>query len=113
MKNTLGLKDHAILQCDRYKLFNLKKLLMITKISCALLFISCFQLKAETFSQTISLNARSVKLKKAFKHIEQVSNYVVLYNQNDLENTKPVKIAASNVPLTTFLDMLLKDQPFE
>ncbi|MGJ1285782.1 TonB-dependent receptor [Sphingobacterium spiritivorum] len=113
MKNTLGLKDHAILQCDRYKLFNLKKLLMITKISCALLFISCFQLKAETFSQTISLNARSVKLKKAFKHIEQVSNYVVLYNQNDLKNTKPVKIAASNVPLTTFLDMLLKDQPFE
>lgn len=64
MKNTLGLKDHAILQCDRYKLFNLKKLLMITKISCALLFISCFQLKAETFSQTISLNARSVKLKR-------------------------------------------------
>lgn len=76
-----------------------------------LLLIGSFHLQAETFSQTFSLHTKSITLEKVFKLIEDETNYVVLYNYEELNSIKPMGVNAQNAQLNQFLDIVLKDLP--
>lgn len=87
-----------------------RKLLFFCKV-IPLLLLGSFPLHAETFSQTLSLNSKSIKLERVFKLIEEKTNYVVLYNYKELKGLEPVHVYVQNAPLNQFLDVVLKDLP--
>ena len=90
----------------------LRKALMVIKVSYVLLLISCLQLQARTYSQTITMNTKHTSLEQIFQAVEQQTGYVILYNYNELKRAKPVTISASNQEITKFLDRLFANQPF-
>ncbi|GGG74508.1 SusC/RagA family TonB-linked outer membrane protein [Parapedobacter pyrenivorans] len=85
---------------------------MVIKVSYVLLLITCMQLHARSYSQTITLNSKRTPLEKIFQSIEQQSGYVVLYNYEELKRAKPVSISVDNMEMTKLLDKLFAAQPF-
>lgn len=68
---------------------------------------------AKTLSQTISLDVKNVRLKEVFSAIEKQTGLLVFYNANLLETSKPVTIAAKNMPLVDFMDAVLENQQLD
>src|SRR5690606_35837733 len=90
----------------------LRQAIMVIKVCYVLLCITCLQLQARTYSQTITLNTKQTSLEQIFQAVEQQTGYVVLYNYRELQRAKPVTIAAKNQEIATFLDHLFANQPF-
>lgn len=75
------------------------------------IFACSVTVSANSFSQNISYSGKGISLKQVFREVEKQTGYVFFYNQKLLDNTKPVNIAAQNMPLSEFLQTILKDQP--
>lgn len=90
-----------------------QKTYRVMKLTAALLFAFSLHVCAVGVSQTVSFKGRNVSLQKVFSSIKQQVGYVVFYNYDLLENAKPVSIDVKDLPLTEFLERLLKNQPFD
>ncbi|MVZ67063.1 SusC/RagA family TonB-linked outer membrane protein [Sphingobacterium sp. DK4209] len=86
-------------------------ILMSIKACYIFALLCCFQLRAETFSQTLSYKANSVRLENLFNYIEKRSDFLVLYDNNVVKRTKPLNLDAKNLSLKSFLELILEDQP--
>lgn len=86
------------------------KMLRIMRLTTFLLLAFCLHVTAKTSSQTISFSGQNVSLKKVFSIIEKQTGYWVFCNRMLLTKTKPVSLSVSNMPLTEFLDMAMRDQ---
>ncbi len=64
-------------------------------------------------SQTITYSGTDVKLETIFIVIKQQTGYSVLSNAGLIKLAKPITIKAKKIPLETFLQQVLKDQPLE
>ncbi|MCW3092574.1 MAG: TonB-dependent receptor [Ferruginibacter sp.] len=81
------------------------KMLLLMKITIALLFISTLQVSAKTFSQDrITISLQSAELKTALKLIEKKSIFRFLYNDEVVSSNQKVSINAVNTPVTEVLD---------
>lgn len=85
----------------------LKKSLLIMKLTIILIFLSCMQLSAETYSQSISLNLKSVELKKALSTIEKHTPYRFLYSERNITGADKVSINVTNAGLPQVMNQLL------
>ncbi|WEK33682.1 MAG: SusC/RagA family TonB-linked outer membrane protein [Candidatus Pseudobacter hemicellulosilyticus] len=83
----------------------------IMKLTSFLLLTFCLHVSATSSSQTITYTGRNIPLKAIFKEIKKQSGYVVLYNQQLLNNTHPVSVSVDAMPLADFLQVLFNDQP--
>jgi TonB-dependent SusC/RagA subfamily outer membrane receptor len=81
------------------------------RLTFLLMTITFLSVHASTFSQSVTLSGKDLSLKKIFSAIEQQTGYVVFYNSELLKSTKPVTVAAEEMPLNTFLETTFKDQP--
>lgn len=62
-------------------------------------------------AQTITLSASKMPLQGIITAIERQTGYSVLINVKDMEQFEPASFSVRDMPLTAFLDFLLKDQP--
>lgn len=83
------------------------KLFLIMKLTIVLLTVACMHVSANTLSQNISLDLRSVELKKALVTIEKKSPYRFLYSDAALPEDKKITISANNASLKEILDQIL------
>src|SRR5262245_52797360 len=83
------------------------KLIVIILTACIL--TASFAGLAQT---TVSFSGKNVELKKVFVAIKQQTGYGVFWNTDMQKIARPVSLDARNMPLAAFLDLLLKDQPF-
>lgn len=83
----------------------------IMKLSLIMLFITILHVSAEVYSQNsrLSLKERQVKLRDAFKQIEIQTDFLFLYNADDISDDLKVDIRAKDQPIEEVLDELLKD----
>lgn len=84
----------------------MKKLFVIMKLTIVLLTLACLHVSANSWSQNISLDLRSVELKKALISIEKKSPYRFLYSDAALPEGKKITLTA-NAPIKDVLDMVL------
>lgn len=85
----------------------LKKSLLIMKLTIILIFVSCMQLSAETYSQSITLNLKSVELRKALATIEKHTPYRFLYSERNIGDRNKVTIEVSNAGISQVMHELL------
>ena len=94
-----------------------KKILNIMKISAIILIIGMLHASAEVYSQNgneVSVNLINVTLPEAIKHIESKTDYLFIFNPNDIGRSNVrVSIAADNQSIEKILDALLKGTGLE
>ncbi len=85
--------------------------LIVMKLTVIFLLAGLLNARAEGYSQTISFSGRNVAITNVFKAIEKQTGYTVFANKDLLKGTKPVTVAAEEMPLKDFLDVALRNQP--
>jgi len=83
------------------------------KITAFLVFLFTLHLSAATIAQTVTLSEHKVPLEKVLNDIRQQSGYVFFYNQDWMQQSKPVDLDVKNLPLDQALKAAFKDQPFD
>lgn len=86
---------------------------LVMKLTVLLLTAAFLNVSAHSFSQNVSYSGSNVLLGKVFKDVEKQTGLVFFFERGLLEKARPVSITATQMPLTSFLDQLLKDQPFK
>ena len=84
------------------------KFLGIMKLVIILIVISCFQASGHGYPQTVTLNLKSVELKKALTIIEKKSNYRFLYSERKFPDNRKINIDVTNAVISQVLDQLLQ-----
>lgn len=63
-------------------------------------------------TQSVTYTGKKVPLKNIFDAVKSQTGYAVISMNSSLDNSKPVTITATNLPLNDFLALALKGQPF-
>ncbi len=97
--------QHALLQVDLFK-----KTVRIMRLLIPCLFIACLHVSASGYSQdNITLNLKSVDLRKAFIAIEKKTDYRFLFNENLVAHKPKIDIQVTEKPVMEVLDQLLQN----
>lgn len=77
------------------------------KTIIALILVGTMQMNATTLSQTITLNVRDATIKQVFDEVHKQTKFGVIYNDQYVDASKKVTIAANHMPLDRFLQKVL------
>src|ERR1700749_3773084 len=89
----------------------LTKLLLIMRISAILILGLSLHVSANGFSQSITISAKKITIEKAFRLIEQQTDYSFLWNESVLDKSRIVSIDVRDASLPTVLDICLRGMP--
>mgnify|MGYP001729789847 FL=1 len=89
----------------------LKKVVNIMKLTFILLFISFMQVSATLYSQNdrVSIQVKGGLIEDVFRLIERQSNYVFVYNHEQVSRVKKLSLDFKNKSVAEVLDECLKD----
>ncbi len=90
---------------------NLTKIFLAMKLTAVLLATVIMQAAAIGHAQTVSISGKTIPYKQVFSAIKQQTGYVVFSNTNTINETATASLSARDMPLTAFLDEMLKDLP--
>ncbi|MDD2791788.1 MAG: SusC/RagA family TonB-linked outer membrane protein [Sediminibacterium sp.] len=92
---------------------SITQILRVMKLTAILLTGCCVHLMAAAGAQTISYSAKNASLKEVFKVVKKQTGYFVVYNATQVNTNLPVSVNAKDLPLTQFLNAVLKDIDLE
>jgi TonB-linked SusC/RagA family outer membrane protein len=92
---------------------SLTKTLRVVKITSAILLIFSLHVTAKSVSQTITLSGKDISLKTVFSEIKKQSGYLVICNQEIVNDAKHISIEVEDQPLLQFLDNTLHAQELD
>ena len=88
------------------------QIVRIVKLSFVLLTAAFLHVQATGLSQSVTLSGKNLDMKQVFAAIRQQTGYVVFYRKGLLADSKPISVSVHDMPLTEFLDLSLKNQPY-
>ncbi|HVW61023.1 MAG TPA: carboxypeptidase-like regulatory domain-containing protein, partial [Puia sp.] len=80
------------------------------KTTAFMLLVFCLHVSGRGLSQTVTISGRNIPLSKVFTVIKKQTGYTVFGNASLLQQTSPVSISVSGMPLTQFLDSILRHE---
>jgi len=84
------------------------KFIMLMKLICIIVFITCFHVSASTFSQEkITLDVKKTKLARVLQIIERQSSYHFVYSSSYVPVNKDISITVINTSVTDVLATIL------
>jgi len=91
------------------------KISLKMKLTAYLIFISLFQIQANTYSQNakVTLNLYNATYHEVFRAIESQTEFNILYNHNELNNKKQVSVNVKNTLVSNVLKNLFKNTNIE
>jgi TonB-linked SusC/RagA family outer membrane protein len=89
------------------------KTLLVMKLTVLLLTVTLLSARANTMAQKLTISGRNLNFKQIFEAVEQQTGYVVFGNKELFTLKKTLSISVRNMPLTDFIEVVLKDLPFE
>ncbi|RQO74475.1 hypothetical protein DBR43_03520 [Pedobacter sp. KBW06] len=92
---------------------NIKKLLLIMRLTTVILLMIIMQVSANSFAQKITLSEKNASLESVFKKISKQIGYDFLVTGTMLQDSKSVTINVKNADLMQVLYLIFKDQPIE
>lgn len=90
---------------------SLTKIYLAMKLTAVLLITVILQAAATGHAQTVSISGKTIPYKQVFSAIKRQTGYVVFSNTNTISETATITVSATDMPLTAFLDEMLKDLP--
>ncbi|TCC96549.1 SusC/RagA family TonB-linked outer membrane protein [Pedobacter hiemivivus] len=92
---------------------NIKKLLLIMRLTTVLLLLVIMQVSANSLAQKITLSEKNTPLESVFKKISKQSGYDFLFTGTMLKESKNVTVNVKNADFMEVLHMIFKNQPIE
>jgi TonB-linked SusC/RagA family outer membrane protein len=89
------------------------KMLLVMRLTVLFFVIGLVNIHAEGLSQKVSFSGTNVPLAKVFTAIEKQTGYTVFANKTLLRGVKPVTVSMKDMPLQTFLEAALRNQPID
>lgn len=77
-----------------------------------LLLVTCLQVSA-TGSAQVTFSGDNVHIEKVFEAIKKQTDYMFLYNSDEVSKAKPVSLHVKNESVQKVLEICLEGQPFE
>ncbi|WP_161596773.1 TonB-dependent receptor [Chitinophaga vietnamensis] len=81
------------------------------KLTFFFLTAAFLNVSAAGYAQLITWSGKDVPIEKVFRAIRQQSGYTIVASRDVLEKARPVTLNVQHAPVSTVLDLLLKDQP--
>jgi len=98
--------------CKKRKLLN-PQTLRIMKITAFMICAFFIHVSAATLAQTVTLSEHKASLEKVINEIKQQTGYSFFYNQDWLQQAKPVDLVVKDESLDAVLKACFADQPFD
>ena len=95
----------------RYNYPRLKKIMLVMKLTIALVTVLCMHLHAATFGQNITIADKNAKLEKILNQIEKQSGYTFWYNTDLVKNAPKVTLDVKNYTLERALETCFQNLP--
>ncbi|HEY4205324.1 MAG TPA: TonB-dependent receptor [Puia sp.] len=89
----------------------LTKLLLVMRITAIFILGVSLHVTANSFSQSVTLRARSITIEKAFKLIGKQTDRSFLWNESVLDKSRTISIDVKDAPLSEVLDICLRGMP--
>lgn len=87
----------------------LRKLILMTKLTCLFLFLGLMQVSAKGYSQNIiSVNFKGAKISHILRYLEKKSGYVFYYNNEEVEGLPKINLTLKDVTVPQVLNSLIK-----
>ena len=106
------MKKNLLLFVDFIKDIEIKHLIRIMRLSVFLILVGILSTHA-TISNSqnirITITEKSISLDKLINEIEQQTNYLFVYGENDIDLQQKVKVDARNKPISEVLDKTLRN----
>jgi TonB-linked SusC/RagA family outer membrane protein len=87
------------------------KMLVIMKLTAALLFSVCLQVSASGYSQNVSLSGKNAPIEKIIREIKKQTGYSFFFDESLLQLDSRVSIDVREVPLKAALDICFRNLP--
>src|SRR5438045_606736 len=88
----------------------LRKLLLVMRLTAAILLLALMQLSASTKAQKVSIVEKNVPLERVLKEIRKQSGYDIIYDLNIILDAKPVSINVNQVSVYEAIQKSLNNQ---
>ncbi|ATL46173.1 SusC/RagA family TonB-linked outer membrane protein [Chitinophaga caeni] len=88
------------------------KIPLAMKLTFLLMTVVFLQVHAVTDAQTITLKGKDIPFSQVITTIKKQTGFLVLSTRKLLSDISPVSVSVQNMPLTDFMDLVLKNQPF-
>ena len=85
-------------------------ILKVMKLATLILFLGFLHVQGATTAQTVTISGKNMSLKHVFSEVKKQTGFMVFTNKQLLDESKPVTIAVSNMPLRDFLNLALQNQ---
>lgn len=89
------------------------KSLLVMKLTIILITVVFLNVSANSIAQTINFSGKRVPLEKVFTEVKQQTDFVFMYADSILKDTKPITVNAINISVDQFLKTILKNQNLE
>ena len=89
----------------------LKQIMLVMKLTIALITLFCIHLHAATFGQNITITDKNVKLEKVLNQIEKQSGYTFWYQTDVVKQSYKVSLDVKALTLDKTLELCFKDLP--
>jgi TonB-linked SusC/RagA family outer membrane protein len=81
------------------------------KLTIFIFFFSILGVMGSAKAQRISISVKGVSLQKVLSEISKQSKHIVIYDEKDLKDSKPVTKHFNDRPMAEALDLVLEGQP--
>lgn len=89
------------------------KIWRIMRLSALLLMAGALQISAKGVAQRVSMSLKNTPLSTVFTNINRQTGYIVFYNYDALQSTRPVTLELKNVTIQELLHVSLMGQGLE
>src|ERR1700748_433491 len=89
----------------------LTKLLLVMRITAIFILGISLHVSANSFSQSITISAKKITIEKAFRLIEQQTDFSFLCNESVFDKSHVISHDVKNVTVFTGLDISVRDMP--
>ena len=86
----------------------LTKLLLVMRLTAILLIGVSLHVSANSFSQSVTISAKKITIEKAFKLIEEQTDFSFLWNESALDKSRTVSIEVKDASIDKVLDICLQ-----
>jgi TonB-linked SusC/RagA family outer membrane protein len=91
----------------------LKKLLLVMKLTTLLILIGFLQVNAAVYGQRINLNANNISMETLFKQLEKQSGYSFFYKASTLKNLPKIDVEINDASIDEVLQKCFKNKPLD
>src|SRR6202020_2791384 len=89
----------------------LTKLLLVMRITAIFILGVSLHVSANSFSQSITISSKKITIEKAFRLIEQQTDFSFLWNESVFDKSRVISIDVRDAPLSKVLDICLHGMP--